>query len=169
MSPESEREFREYVEDRRGALLRTAFLTCGDWHRAEDAVQTSLIKLHRAWTRTRRETVDAYTRRILANTLVDQTRRSWFRREHSYADPPDRPEDVRERSDQAEAAAILARLPLKQRATLVLRFWEDQSVEQTARILRCSTGTVKSNTSRALKTLRDHYGTSSLANQGSKR
>lgn len=64
--------------------------------------------------------------------------------------------------------AILARLPLKQRATLVLRFWEDQSVEQTARILRCSTGTVKSNTARGLKTLREHHAKSNHADQGSK-
>jgi len=168
MTPESEREFRDYVESRRGALLRTAFLTCGDWHRAEDAVQTSLIKLYGAWNRTRRETTDAYTRRILANALIDQTRRGWFRRESSYADPPDQPGDASGADDQTEAAAILARLPLKQRATLVLRFWEDQSVEQTARILHCSTGTVKSNTARGLKTLRDHYAKSNLASQGSK-
>ncbi|SDE11971.1 SigE family RNA polymerase sigma factor [Glycomyces harbinensis] len=167
MTPESESEFRAYVEARRGALLRTAFLTCGDWHRAEDAVQTSLIKLYGAWSRTRRETTDAYTRRILANVLIDQTRRGWFRRESSYADPPEQP-DASRPDDQAEAASILAKLPLKQRATLVLRFWEDQSVEQTAKILRCTTGTVKSNTARGLKTLRQHYATSNLASQGSK-
>jgi RNA polymerase sigma-70 factor (sigma-E family) len=159
MTPESEREFRVYVEANRAALLRMAFLTCGDWHHAEDAVQTALVKLFGAWDRTRRETVDAYTRRIVANVLVDQTRRSWFRRERSYAFPPDEREAASPGDDQAEAAAILARLPLKQRAAIVLRFWEDQSVEQTARILRCSTGTVKSNTSRGLKTLREHYET----------
>jgi RNA polymerase sigma-70 factor (sigma-E family) len=159
MTPESEREFREYVEASRAALLRMAFLTCGDWHHAEDAVQTALVKLFGAWDRTRRETVDAYARRIVANVLVDQTRRGWFRREQSYAFPPDQLEAMSLGDDQAEAAAILARLPLRQRATIVLRFWEDQSVEQTARILRCSTGTVKSNTARGLKTLREHYET----------
>jgi RNA polymerase sigma-70 factor (sigma-E family) len=159
MTPESEREFREYVEASRAALLRMAFLTCGDWHHAEDAVQTALVKLFGAWDRTRRETADAYARRIVANVLVDQTRRGWFRREQSYAFPPDQLEAMSLGDDQAEAAAILARLPLRQRATIVLRFWEDQSVEQTARILRCSTGTVKSNTARGLKTLREHYET----------
>lgn len=168
MTPESESEFRAYVEAKRDGLLRTAFLTCGDWHRAEDAVQTSLIKLYGAWNRIRRETTDAYTRRILANALIDQTRRGWFRRERSFADPPEPEGRAGRPDDQSEAAAILAWLPLKQRATLVLRFWEDQSVEQTARILRCSTGTVKSNTSRGLKTLRDRYGSSNLASQGSK-
>jgi RNA polymerase sigma-70 factor (sigma-E family) len=168
MTPESEIEFCEYVEDSRDALLRTAFLTCGDWHRAEDAVQTSLIKLYGAWNRTRRETVDAYTRRILANALIDQTRRGWFRRERSYADPPELAGDGIADDGRAEAAAILARLPLRQRATLVLRFWEDRSVEETARILRCTTGTVKSNTARGLQTLREHYAASNLAGQGSK-
>ncbi|HEX2144993.1 MAG TPA: SigE family RNA polymerase sigma factor [Glycomyces sp.] len=169
MTPESEREFREYVEASRATLLRMAFLTCGDWHHAEDAVQNSLVKLFGAWNRTRRETVDAYTRRILANVLVDQTRRGWFRRERSYADLPDRPGETSRGDDRAEAAAVLARLPLRQRATLVLRFWEDQSVEETARILRCSTGTVKSNTARGLKKLREHYATLNPAEQGSKR
>jgi RNA polymerase sigma-70 factor (sigma-E family) len=159
MTPESEREFREYVEAGRAALLRMAFLTCDDWHHAEDAVQTALVKLFGAWDRTRRETVDAYTRRIVANVLVNQTRRSWFRREHSYAEPPDQFGEMSWDDDQTEAAAILARLPLKQRATIVLRFWEDRSVEQTAQILRCSSGTVKSNTARGLKTLREHYET----------
>ncbi|RRS01736.1 SigE family RNA polymerase sigma factor [Glycomyces terrestris] len=169
MTPESEREFRDYVENHRAALLRTAYLTCGDWHHAEDAVQTALVKLYGAWNRARRETVDAYTRRILANAIIDQTRRGWFRRENAYADPPDRPaEPARGDGGQAEAAALLARLPLKQRGTLVLRFWEDRSVEETARILRCSAGTVKSNTSRGLKTLRDHYAASILADQGSR-
>lgn len=169
MTPESEALFCEYVVDSREALLRTAYLTCGDWHRAEDAVQTSLIKLYGAWNRIRRETVDAYARRILTNALIDQTRRGWFRREHAFADPPEPPGDAAEGGDRAEAAAILARLPLRQRATLVLRFWEDRSVEETARIMRCSSGTVKSNTARGLKTLREHYGASSLADQGSKR
>jgi RNA polymerase sigma-70 factor (sigma-E family) len=168
MTPESEIEFCEYVEDSRDALLRTAYLTCGDWHRAEDAVQASLIKLYGAWNRTRRETVDAYTRRILANALIDQTRRGWFRRERSYADPPELAGDGIADDGRAEAAAILARLPLRQRATLVLRFWEDRSVEETARILRCTTGTVKSNTARGLQTLREHYAASNLAGQGSK-
>lgn len=168
MTPESENDFCAYVERHRGALLRTAYLTCGDWHRAEDAVQTSLIKLYGAWNRTRSETVDAYTRRILAHALIDQTRRGWFRRERSYADPPELPEDPEPGGDRAEAAAILARLPMRQRVTLVLRFWEDRSVEETASILRCSTGTVKSNTARGLKTLRDHYEAPSPSVQGSK-
>ncbi|THV23442.1 SigE family RNA polymerase sigma factor [Glycomyces paridis] len=167
MTPESESEFRAHVEASRDALLRTAYLTCGDWHLAEDAVQTSLIKLYGAWSRIRPETAEAYTRRILANSLVDQTRRGWFRRERSYAAPPELPEEGAWADDPSGAVAILSGLPLKQRATLVLRFWEDRSVEETARILRCSAGTVKSNTARALQTLRERTSTTDLATQRS--
>lgn len=166
MTPQQETEFREYVEARRGALLRTAFLVCGDWHRAEDAVQTSLIKLYGKWTRTRQETADAYVRRIVVNVLVDESRRSWFRRERSYAEPPDGSVDPGSPEERLAAVAVLAELPPRQRATLVLRFWEDLSVEETARLLRCSTGTVKSQTARGLRTLRGLYETADLAGQG---
>ncbi|WP_460499354.1 SigE family RNA polymerase sigma factor [Glycomyces tarimensis] len=168
MTPQQEAEFREYVEARRGALLRTAFLICGDWHAAEDAVQTSLIKLYGRWTRTRQLTADAYTRRIIANTLIDESRRGWFRREHSYAEPPDDAVDPGTPEDRLTAASALAKLPPRQRATLVLRFWEDLSVEETARILRCSTGTVKSQTARGLQTLRGLYENTDLTGQGAR-
>ncbi|WP_026931332.1 SigE family RNA polymerase sigma factor [Glycomyces tenuis] len=166
MTPQQETEFREYVEARRSALLRTAFLMCGDWHRAEDAVQTSLIRLYGKWSRTRPETADAYTRRIIANALIDESRRSWFRRERSYAAPPDVPVRAGGHDDRLTAVSVLAKLPPRQRATLVLRFWEDLSVDETARILRCSTGTVKSQTARGLQTLRDLYENADLTGQG---
>ncbi|GAB3996155.1 SigE family RNA polymerase sigma factor [Glycomyces albus] len=155
MTPENEHDFRDFVESGREPLLRTAFLICGDWHRAEDAVQNSLIKLYGAWTRIRRETADSYARRVLANTLVDDSRRGWFRREQSYADPPEPARSAQPAAPQIEAAELLAGLPRRQRATLVLRFWEDLSVDQTAQILRCSPGTVKSNTARGLQSLRE--------------
>lgn len=135
MTPENEHDFRVFVESGREPLLRTAFLICGDWHRAEDAVQTSLIKLYGAWTRIRRETAGSYVRRILANTLVDDTRRGWFRRERSYADPPEPVRSAEPADERIEAAELLAGLPRRQRATLVLRFWEDLSVEQLEDVL----------------------------------
>ncbi|MCH7231042.1 SigE family RNA polymerase sigma factor [Glycomyces sp. L485] len=168
MTPQLEAEFREYVEARRGALLRTAYLMCGDWHTAEDAVQTSLIKLYGRWSKTRQETADAYTRRIIANSLIDMSRRGWFRRERSYAVPPDGPAGPSTPDDRLTAVSILAKLPPRQRATLVLRYWEDLSVDETARILRCSTGTVKSQTARGLQTLRDLYENADLAGQGAR-
>ncbi|WP_100449193.1 SigE family RNA polymerase sigma factor [Glycomyces xiaoerkulensis] len=166
MTPEQEVEFCEYVEARRGALLRTAFLMCGDWHRAEDAVQTSLVKLYSAWTRTRRDSAEAYTRRIIANSLIDESRRGWFRRERSFAEPPGPTAGEHTHDDRLTAVAALARLPPRQRATLVLRFWEDLSVEESARILRCSVGTVKSQTARGLQTLRALYENADFTGQG---
>lgn len=166
MTPQQEREFREYVQARRSGLLRTAYLMCGDWHRSEDAVQSALVKLYGAWSRTRMETADAYARRILANTLVDETRRGWFRRERSYAELPDGVAAAGGPEERLTAVAALAKLPPRQRATLVLRFWEDLPVDETARILRCSVGTVKSQTARGLQTLRDLYEQPNLAGQG---
>lgn len=166
MTPQQEREFREYVKARRSALLRTAYLMCGDWHRSEDAVQTSLIKLYAAWSKAKLETADAYTRRILTNTLIDDYRRGWFRRERSYAELPEGVADEHGPEERLAAVSALAKLPPRQRATLVLRFWEDLPVEETARIMRCSVGTVKSQTARGLQTLRDLYEQSNLAGQG---
>lgn len=166
MTPQQEREFREYVQARRSGLLRTAYLMCGDWHRSEDAVQSSMIKLYGAWSKTRLETADAYTRRIVTNTLIDESRRGWFRRERSYSDLPDGIADGTGPEERLTAVSALAELPPRQRATLVLRFWEDLTVDETARIMRCSTGTVKSQTARGLQTLRDLYEKSNLAGQG---
>lgn len=155
MNPRQEADFREFVGSRREALLRSAYLVCGDWHRAEDAVQTSLVKLYAAWTRTRRPTAEAYARQIVMRTLIDEGRRGWFRRERAYAAPPSEPASASaDASGRLVALAALAKLPARQRATLVLRFWEDLSVEDTAQALRCSTGTVKSQTARGLQTLR---------------
>lgn len=166
MTPQQEREFREYVQARRSGLLRTAYLMCGDWHRSEDAVQSSMIKLYGAWSKTRPETADAYTRRIVTNTLIDESRRGWFRRERSYSDLPDGIADGTGPEERLTAVSALAKLPPRQRATLVLRFWEDLTVDETAQIMRCSTGTVKSQTARGLQTLRDLYEKSNLAGQG---
>lgn len=166
MTPQQEREFCEYVQARRSGLLRTAYLMCGDWHRAEDAVQSSMIKLYATWTRTNLDTADAYTRRIVTNTLIDDYRRGWFRRERSYSELPEGTADASGLEERLSAVAALAELPARQRATLVLRFWEDLSVDETARIMRCSVGTVKSQTARGLQTLRGLYETSNLAGQG---
>ncbi|MCD0443345.1 SigE family RNA polymerase sigma factor [Glycomyces sp. A-F 0318] len=166
MTPQQEREFREYVQARRPGLVRTAYLMCGDWHRAEDVVQSSLVKLYAAWSKTRLETADAYTRRIVTNTLIDESRRGWFRRERSYAELPEGVADGGAPEERLTAVAALAQLPPRQRATLVLRFWEDLPVAETARIMRCSAGTIKSQTARGLQTLRDLYENSNLTGQG---
>ena len=153
-------EFDAFVEARGAALLRTAYLLTHDRGLAEDLVQTALAKAWFAWTRieTRPE---AYVRRIMVNTYSSWWRRRW-NGEEATADLPERSdprhdarrgEDVRvdERTDLWRA---LERLPKRQRAVVVLRFYEDLSEVETAEIMQCSVGTVKSQASRALAKLR---------------
>ncbi|GIG65528.1 SigE family RNA polymerase sigma factor [Phytomonospora endophytica] len=156
MRAEEEAEFRRYVAARSDRLRRFGYLCCGDWQRAEDAVQTSLIKLYAAWTRISHNACDAYVRRIVANTLISEHRRGWFRRERVSERPPERqiPDQSEATADTLAVMSALARLPPRQRAVVVLRYWEDLPIEQVAEIMRCSTGTVKSQGTRGLRTLR---------------
>jgi RNA polymerase sigma-70 factor (sigma-E family) len=151
-----DRAFAEYFGTRSDALRGTAYLLCGDWHRAEDLVQTSFIKLYRAWNRIAgHHTLDAYTRQILVRTFLDENRRGFFHRERVTNTPADRaatPNGSAE--DRIVLLSALARVPARQRAALVLRYWEDLSVEETAQAMRCSPGTVKSQASRGLEALR---------------
>lgn len=149
--------FVEYVHARRRHLLATAYLLCGDWHRAEDLVQTTLTKLYVAWPRVRRQgTEDAYVRAMLVRTSIDAKRRAW-NRERTVDQLPDLPAAESNGSeDRDELVAVLAALPPRQRATVVLRFWLDLSVEDTAAELGITAGTVKSQTAKALASLRDH-------------
>jgi RNA polymerase sigma-70 factor (sigma-E family) len=151
-----EAEFDELVAGRAHALRRTAYLMCGDWHQAEDLVQITFMKLHASWHRIQRhEAFDAYLRKTLLRACIDEKRRARWRRESptdvlpEVADPAPEPDGVRD-----VLVAGLRQLPPRQRATLVLRYFEDLSVEETARVLGCSTGTVKSQTSKGLTTLR---------------
>lgn len=136
MRASAEAEYREYVTARSYGLWHTAFLLCGDAHQAEDVVQTALLKVYVAWNRVQRaENRDAYVRRVLVRCVIDEKRRGW-RRERAVAELPELP--AREDPDVGErdaALQALARLAPRQRATLVLRFWEDLSVEQTADLL----------------------------------
>jgi RNA polymerase sigma-70 factor (sigma-E family) len=156
MRADDENAYREFAGLQLQALQRPAYLLCGDWHLAQDLVQTTLVKMYGAWSRLGGE-VDrhAYARRVLVNAYISQRRRHWWRREISTGDlhetAASEPVDVGERERQR---ALLMTLPSRQRAVVVLRFWEDFSVEQTAQALGIATGTVKSQTSEALKTLR---------------
>lgn len=147
--------FGDYVAGRAEAMRATAYLLCGDWHQAEDIVQTAFTKLYLAWHRVaRHEVLDAYVRRIVVRTFLDERRRSW-RRERSTATVPELPAaptgDV---EDRIVLLRALAAMPPRQRAVLVLRYWEDLDIAATARALGCSTGNVKSQTNRGLRTLR---------------
>jgi len=153
--------FQAYVVARSGSLLRTAYLLTGDRADAEDLLQQALAKTWLAWDRIReREAVDGYVRRVMVNTRTSLWRR---RRVDEYAT-----DELPERSDSRDATAdsdlhdalwsALATLPRKQRAAVVLRYYEDLSEDETARVLGVSVGTVKSTTSRALVKLREQTG-----------
>jgi RNA polymerase sigma-70 factor (sigma-E family) len=134
-------------------LRRTAFLYCRDWHTADDLVSTTLVKLYQHWERAQRaDSLDAYVYGILAHAWLDERRRPW-RREQAVAELPERGIPGPTGHD-ADLLALLARLPRGRRAVLVLRFYCDLSVEQTAEILGLSLGTVKSQTARGLEMLR---------------
>ncbi|MEH0982298.1 SigE family RNA polymerase sigma factor [Micromonospora sp. CPCC 205556] len=144
--------YREYVTARLDPLRRTAYLLCGDWHTADDLTSTALVKLLRHWRRvSAMESPDAYVRRTLLRVWLDERRRPW-RREAAWAEVPDHA--VRAgtdgTADRVTLLALLAELPPRRRAVLVLRYFCDLSVEETARELGCTTGTVKSQSARAI-------------------
>ncbi len=140
------------------ALLRTAYLLVADHGHAEDLLQTALLRTLQHW-RTARTAPEAYVRQALLNLCRDNWRRARVRPRElpllAGADSPvalDGPAD--QVSQRRELVAALSRLPMAQRAVIVLRFVEDLSVAETAQSLRISEGTVKSYTSRAIATLR---------------
>lgn len=149
-------DFTAYVAARRGHLRRTAFLLCGDWHQAEDLVQTALAKLYVAWPRVRRDgSPEAYVRKILVRAHVDETRRPW-RRERSSPQLPESATTAGLPVEERDALlTALAALPAGQRGVVVLRHWVGLSVAETAADLGCSIGTVKSQTARAVARLRE--------------
>lgn len=151
-----DREFGEYFDARAAVLRRTAYLLCGDWHRAEDLVQSALVKLYVAWPRLRSDgAIDAYARQILVRTVIDDSRRRFRRSETPVESPPEVAlEQLAGAEDALDVRRALAALPPRQRATVVLRYWEDLSVEETAALLGCSEGTVKSQAAKGLAALR---------------
>lgn len=148
-------EFSGFVAARRPHLLRTAFALCGDWHRADDLVQTALLKLYASWRRVESGSEEAYVRTILVRAHIDQTRRPWWKRERS-GDLPERPGPAHQIEARSELFEALQALPEMQRKVVVLRHWLQLSVAETARELRISEGTVKSHSSRGLSALRTY-------------
>jgi RNA polymerase sigma-70 factor (sigma-E family) len=148
--------YREYVSTRMDRLRRTAYLYCRDWHTADDLVAITIGKLYRNWARaTQVANLDAYVQRILVRSWLDEKRRPW-RREQATAELPEPPVVATEPSVVGRAALLelLQELPPRRRAVVVLRLYCDLSVEETAEILGCTAGTVKSQTARGLDTLR---------------
>lgn len=147
--------FREFAAARLEHLRRTAYLLCGDWHTADDLASNTLLKLLRHWRRVvEMDHPDAYARRVLVRAWLDERRRPW-RREQSWAQPPDLTASGADPGlDRVALLSQLAKLPHRRRAVLVLRYFCDLSVDQTATVLGISPGTVKSQTARGLEALR---------------
>ncbi|BCJ33200.1 DNA-directed RNA polymerase sigma-70 factor [Actinocatenispora thailandica] len=155
MRADREREYVAYVEASMVRLRRTAYHLSGNWHAAEDLVQETLAKLYQRWNRLREiEALDGYVRKMLYRTFLSHTKRAWYRR-ISLTEPPDAPApDGRAPDDRLDLMAALARLPAGQRAVVTLRYLERLDVNETARVLGRSPGTVKSQTANALANLR---------------
>lgn len=155
MRDEDERQFREYVAGQSARLRRTAYLLCGDWHTSQDLVQETLCRLFVVWPRVARmDQIHLYARKTLLRTYLSTLRRRRWREEPLHLAPDLAGWSGPGAEDRVEMMAALAAVPPRQRAVLVLRFYEDLSVEDTAGLLRCSTGNVKSQSARGLAALR---------------
>jgi RNA polymerase sigma-70 factor (sigma-E family) len=164
---QDEEAFAEYAAGALARLRRIAFLLCQDWHRADDLTQNALTRLYVHWRRAGSvENLDAYVGTILFNAYLSEQRTSWWKRTHVRPEPGElRPAagtaaeiaaDGDARVEEIlDLRAALHTLAPRRRAVIVLRYYCDHSIEQTAQILNCSTGTVKSQTSRALAQLRE--------------
>jgi RNA polymerase sigma-70 factor (sigma-E family) len=160
MTEEDEAAFDEFLAARSTALLRTAILVCGaSSHDAEDLVQNALEKIYRHWSRVRHDNPESYARRIVVNAAISVSRRRRVIREITFARPPDTPVDAPDVDLRDALLAELRRLPARMRAVLVLRYWEDLSETETAALMGCSAGTVKSQAARGLARIRERMGT----------
>jgi RNA polymerase sigma-70 factor (sigma-E family) len=152
----AEERFRSWADGRANQLHRTAYLLCGDWHLAQDLVQETLARTFLNWGRVESaRSPDAYVWRILLNQVKSRGRRR-SGKESPVEDPEHSPipDGAQDRADRAELMAAIKRLPSRQRAALVFRYFEQLSEAETAEALGCSVGNVKSQTSRALRSLR---------------
>ncbi|MDW3847554.1 SigE family RNA polymerase sigma factor [Micromonospora sp. BRA006-A] len=158
MKAEDEQAFREFVTSQMASLRKLAYMTCGDWHTAEDAVANALVKLYPRWRKLERP--DLYVKTMVYRAAIDETRRPW-RRERSAGDamPDVRVCDTAAVTDERmRLRAALEAVPARQRAAVVLRHYLDLSLEDTAAVLDCTVGTAKSQVSRGLAKLRESLG-----------
>ncbi|MFG2058346.1 SigE family RNA polymerase sigma factor [Micromonospora sp. NPDC048930] len=144
MPDASDQEYVEYVAARLPALRRLAYALCGDADQADDLVQETATRLYLRWARIGEvEQLDAYVRTVLVRYFLDTRRRGWWR-VHLFGGPPDvRSTEDRGVEERTVLRDALAQVPPRQRAVLVLRFLHDLPVEEVARTLGCSPGTVK--------------------------
>ena len=159
MRATAEAEYADFVTHHADRLCRTAYLMCGDWSRAEDVTQEALLKLYRSWPRLRdRGSIATYSRKVLLSVLIDGMRRRSSREltgaDALVADTPEPVDAVAGVEDRMLVVRALGALPPRQRACIVLRFFAQLSVDETAEALDCRPGTVKSQTARGLDALR---------------
>jgi RNA polymerase sigma-70 factor (sigma-E family) len=152
-------EFTAFVLGSQPALRRTAFLMCGDWSLASDFVQEALIRVYRHWPRLRGEAeARSYARKAVVSAVIDAKRR------RSSSEVPVEevrevggPDDAERSADRELLTRCLAQVPARQRACLVLRYYDDLSVSEVASLLGISEGTVKSQTARGLEALQTAF------------
>ncbi|MGB2572439.1 SigE family RNA polymerase sigma factor [Micromonospora citrea] len=154
--------YEEFADSRLTALLRYAVMLTGDPHQAQDLVQETMVRAQLNWRRVARaDSPERYVRRMLTNQYVDWRRGSWMRRVLLRGEPEDAVpvavDHAQDTVDRDQVWAWLARLPRRQRASLVLRYYEDLPDAEIAEILGCAVGTVRSSISRALATLRAEH------------
>ncbi|MFF3992163.1 SigE family RNA polymerase sigma factor [Streptomyces cyaneofuscatus] len=161
--------FEAYARDGQRRLYRTAYLLCGNVEGAKDLTQTTLAKLFQHWRRaSRADNLDAYARTVLVRTYVAERRRSVKDLLAHRSNPPRPQADPASGVDlRVTLLALLDELPPRARAMVVLRYWDDLSVESVASLLRCSESTVKSQCSRSLVRLRARLGDARLYSTGS--
>ncbi|MDG4836040.1 SigE family RNA polymerase sigma factor [Micromonospora sp. WMMD967] len=154
--------YEEFADTRLAPLLRYAVMLTGDPHHAQDLVQETMVRVQLNWRRvSRADSPERYVRRMLTNQYVDWRRGSWVRRvllrEEPDASVPASSDHAQSAVDRDQVWSWLARLPRRQRAALVLRYYEDLPDAEIADVLGCAVGTVRSSISRALATLRAEY------------
>jgi RNA polymerase sigma-70 factor (sigma-E family) len=155
MRTEQQASFVEYVRSRGPWMLRVALRLCRDRHNAEDLVQTSQAKLYAHWGGLPRvENLDAYVRTIILRTYIGDRRTGWAKRVDLSPGPEDLPTTDVDHDTRMVLRDAVEGLAPRQRATILMRYYLDMSVEQTAAALDITAGTVKSQTSRGLDTLR---------------
>ncbi len=163
MDEASEARFRAWAGGQIAQLHRTAYLLCGDWHLAEDLAQEALARAAVHWARIEKaEYPNAYVRQILVNLARQRRRRRMWHVGTGHGAEIAVDDGADKRASRAVLMAALQRLTTRQRATVALRYFEQLSEAETAQVLGCSVGTVKSQTHRALAKLRDVLSTEEL-------
>ncbi|WP_104105456.1 SigE family RNA polymerase sigma factor [Nocardioides sp. 616] len=152
--------FREYVEARSPALLRTAWMLTGDQANAEDLLQTALARTWPHWTRVTEGQPDAYVRKVMVRLNADWRARRWNRESPTHDGQPHKRahraslDDTVRVDDRLDLLEALMSLPVRQRQAVVLRYYDDLSVDAVADVMDCSAGTVKSQSAKGLSKLR---------------